>query len=237
MLGRFLEVSVPASRILESWQFYQALGFRSATVGETWPHRYAVLTDGRLAIGLHEAGVDAPTLSYVLPDLARHLATLERAGVEFEAATLDDSAFNLAQFVAMDEQRARLVEARTYSPPEGAAASVLGWFEEYALPVARLDEARRYWEGLGFVTAAEAAEPWPHLSLTSDTLNLGLHETRELGAATLVFSREELAPLRGRLRELGIEPARRLPRGLDADRHLLLVAPEGTRLLVTPPPA
>jgi catechol 2,3-dioxygenase-like lactoylglutathione lyase family enzyme len=237
MLGRFLELSLPAPRILESWQFYQQLGFGSATVGETWPHRYAVLTDGRVAIGLHDAALAGPTLSYVLPDLARHLAALERAGVAFEATTLGEGDFNVAHFVALDGQHGRLVEARTYSPPERAAPSVLGWFEEYALPVADLDEARRYWEGLGFVAAAEGAEPWPHLSLTSDTLNVGLHLTRELTAPTLVFSREDLAPLRARLRELGLEPARRLPRALDPARHLLLVAPEGTPLLVMPPPA
>ena len=61
MLGRFLEVSVHAPDILESLAFYERLGFTQAPVGETWSHPYAVVTDGRLFIGLH------------LPDSIQHL--------------------------------------------------------------------------------------------------------------------------------------------------------------------
>jgi len=236
MLGRFLEVSLAAPRTLESWQFYQSLGFTSATVGEIWSHRYAVVTDGRVTLGLHDAPFEGPTLSYVLPDLARHLAELGAAGVRFDSQVLGDDAFNEARFVGPAGQHARLVEARTFSPPERAAPSVLGWFEEYAFPVGDLERARDYWERLGFVTAAEENDPWPHLSLTSDTLDLGLYLTRELTGPTLVFSAESIAPLRARLTEIGVEPEARLPRSLDPATHLLLVAPEGTNLLVTPPP-
>jgi len=236
MLGRFLEVSLPAPRTLESWQYYQALGFTSATVGEIWPHRYAVVTDGRIALGLHDATLEGPTLSYVLPDLARHTAQLEAAGIEFESQVLVDDAFNEARFVAPAGVRARLVEARTFSPPERPKGSLLGWFEEYAVPVADLERSRAYWEALGFVTAAEDSEPWPHLSLTSDTLDLGLYLTREIEAPTLVFSSDDLGALRSHLERLGLEPERRLPRSLDPASHLLLVAPEGTNLLVAPPP-
>jgi len=236
MLGRFLEVSLPAPRILESWQFYQSLGFTSATVGEIWPHRYAVVTDGRVAIGLHDATLDGPTLSYVFPNLAHHTHVLNDAGIEFESQVLGDDAFNEARFVAPAGQRARLVEARTFSPPERPGASVLGWFEEYAIPVADLERTRAYWEGLGFVTAAEEDEPFPHLSLTSDTLDLGLYLTRELHSPTLVFSADDLGSVRTRLATLGLEPESRLPRSLDPATHLLLVAPEGTHLLVTLPP-
>lgn len=236
MLGRFLEVSLPAPRTLESWQYYQALGFTSATVGEVWPHRYAVVTDGRVAIGLHDATLEGPTLSYVLPDLARHTGGLEAAGVEFESRVLGEDAFNEARFQGPGGVRARLIEARTFSPPERAKGSVLGWFEEYAVPVGDLERSRAYWEALGFVTAAEEERPWPHLSLTSDTLDLGLYLTREIESPTLVFSTENLGGVRTRLEALGLEPERRLPRSLDAATHLLLVSPEGTNLLVTPPP-
>jgi hypothetical protein len=237
MLGRFLEVSLPAPRILESWRFYQQLGFASATVGEIWPHRYAVVTDGRLSLGLHDAPLDGPLLSYVRPDLARRLALLEAAGVEFDSRVLGDDQFNEAGFVAPDGQRLRLVEARTFSPPELSQLPVLGWFEEYAMPVRDLDRSRRYWERLGFIAAAEGTEPWPYVSLTSDTLNLGLWLTRELSAPALVFSADNPALVRASLAGLGVEPASGLPRSLNPASHLLVVAPEGTQLLVMPPPA
>ena len=38
-----------------------------AAVGETWPHPYAVVTDGHLFIGLHGATVPSPALTFVLP--------------------------------------------------------------------------------------------------------------------------------------------------------------------------
>ena len=237
MLGRFLEVSLPTTRILESWQFYQQLGFTSATVGEIWSHRYAVVTDGRLTIGLHETTLEGPTLSYVRPELSRHIGELGTVGIEFDTQVLGDDTFNEARFVAPAGQRVRLVEARTFSPPECPKRSLLGWFEEYAVPVGDLESARAYWEKLGFVTAAEEREPWPHLSLTSDTLDLGLYMTRELNEPALVFSVDDLAGLRARLAALGMEPESRLPRSLDPATHLLLLAPEGTHLLVTPPPA
>ncbi len=237
MLGRFLELSLPAPRILESWQFYQRLGFTSALVGETWTHRYSVVTDGRLVIGLHDEGtVTAPLLSYVLPELARELPAIEALGIDFDHRQLADDAFNDAVFTAPDGQQVRLLEARTFSPPDHPPLSRLGWFEEYALPVSDLTAARTYWERLGFVTASEGDDPWPHLSLTSDTFDIGLYLTRELPRPTLVFSADDGVELREGLAEIGVEPELRLPRGLDADAHILVVAPEGTRILIGPPP-
>jgi hypothetical protein len=235
MLGRFLELSVPAPRILDSWHFYQRLGFASAPVGEVWAHRYAVVSDGRIALGLHDVEIEGPTLSYVLPDLARQLGRLEAAGIEFESRTLGNDSFNEARFLTPAGQHARLIEARTFSPPEHPTPSILGWFEEYALPVLDLARSRTYWEGLGFICVGEGTAPWPHLSLTSDTLNIGLWSTRELRAPALLFSLEDLAPLRARLDEIGLEPSSALPRSLDPATHLMLIAPEGTQLLVGPP--
>ena len=125
----------------------------------------------------------------------------------------------------------------TFSPPDRAKASLLGWFEEYAVPVTDLERSRAYWEALGFVTAAEEDNPWPHLSLTSDTLDLGLYLTREIDSPTLVFSSDNLSEVRQQLAALGVEPERKLPKSLDPATHLMLLAPEGTNLLITPPPA
>lgn len=232
MLGRFLELTLRAPRILESWQFYQRLGFTPATVGETWAHGYAVVTDGRIAIGLHDADVPHPALTFVRPDLSRHLATLESRGVEFESRVLGDDQFNEATFTLPDGQLVRLLEARTFSPPPRPPMSALGWFEEYALPVADLARARDAWEALGFVAAAEADEPWPHLALTSDSLDVGLYRTRDLDPPTLVFQCDDLVAVREHLAAAGIEPEPRLPRRLDPQKSLLIEAPEGTRLLV-----
>ena len=233
MLGRFLELSVPAPRILDSWRFWERLGFAGALVGETWTHRYAVATDGRIAVGLHDADVAPGTLTYVRPDLGGHLTRLESAGVELETRVLGDDRFNEATFTAPGDQPFRLVEARTWSPPERATPSLFGWFEEYAIPVRDLEAAREYWERLGFVAVEEREHPWPGVGLTSDTLDVGLHAGADLGGPTLVFVADDLVTLRERLAEAGVEPDARLPRALDPRRWLRVTSPEGVRLLAT----
>lgn len=234
MLGRFLEISLPAPEILRSWEFYQGLGFTSASVGEIWPYRYAAVSDGRLALGLHAARVEEPLLCFVRPELARHLPALADAGVDFTREIVGDEEFNEAAFTAPDAQPVRLLEARTFSPPIRPAPTALGWFEEYMLPVADLAEASAYWERIGFVTAAEGEEPWPHLALTSDSLNLGLYRTSGIARPTLRFGVDDLGRFDAHLESLGIRTERRLPAGMDPATHRLIVAPEGTRLLVGP---
>ena len=81
MLGRFLEVSLQAPDVPASLEFYESLGFVQATVGDTWSHAYAVVTDGRLFLGLHAHEFSAPTLTWVQPGLAAHAPRLEALGV------------------------------------------------------------------------------------------------------------------------------------------------------------
>ena len=233
-LGRFLEFSIATPAILEAWEFYQRLGFAAGDTTDAWPHRYAACGDGRLALGLHGLPARPPTLSYVLPELARRLAAFEAVGIEFERRVIAEDSFNEAEFCDPDGHRVRLLEARTFSPPAAVGGSALGWFEEVALPVAELDRARAFWEALGFVTVSEGELPWPHLSLTSDTLGLGLYQTREFDAPALSFSADDPGVVRARLAAVGIEPQQQLPKPLDPAQHLLVIAPDGTRLLLMP---
>ncbi len=77
MLGRFLEASLATPDIQASLDFYVKLGFSQAEVGDAWPHPYAVVTDGRICLGLHQAAVPALSLTFVKPDLLKHLQRLE----------------------------------------------------------------------------------------------------------------------------------------------------------------
>ena len=45
---------VHAPDVPASLAFYESLGFVQARVGDAWSHPYAVVTDGRLFLGLHE---------------------------------------------------------------------------------------------------------------------------------------------------------------------------------------
>lgn len=236
MIGRFHEISVHAPDMLASLAFYERLGFTQVTTGEAWPYPYAVVTDGRLAIGLHRNELlQSPLPAFVLPDLERQLPRIEGLGIEIVDRRLGNDVFNEASLATPGGQVIRLLEARTFSPSQRAPGEVsrLGWFEEFALPVADRQQAQRFWEQLGFVPAEEGDEPYPHVGLTSDSLNVALLQAGFLRRPALTFTDAAMPARIAALADAGVEFAHRLPGSLDPARHALLVAPEGTQLLLT----
>jgi catechol 2,3-dioxygenase-like lactoylglutathione lyase family enzyme len=234
MLGRFLEISVQAPSVLESLEFYQKLGFTEAVVGEAWPHPYAVVTDGRLFIGLHQHQLDSPSLTFVKPNLVQHLEALEALGIEFETRRLGEDVFNEATFRDPNGLMVTLIEARTFSPPSRGIAetSWCGYFTELGVPTRDADRGKEFWEQLGFVAAAENGDPFPRISLTSDHLDLGLYSTSELRRPVLTFSDTEMFARIEQIAKLGLEPSRKLPAVFDPQNTAMLLAPEGTTLLL-----
>jgi catechol 2,3-dioxygenase-like lactoylglutathione lyase family enzyme len=236
VIGRFLEVSVHAPDILASLEFYEKLGFVQASTGEAWPYPYAVVTDGRISIGLHRQELPAsPLLAFVLPDLLHELAVLESRGFEITDRRLGSDVFNYAAIEAPGGQSLRLLEARTFSPVHRAPGSTskLGWFEEVALPVEDAAQAAGFWERLGFVPTAASDDPYPHVGVTSDSLSLALLSPGSLTTAALVFTHAAMHERIAALREAGLPFARRLPGALDPAKNALLVAPEGAQMLLT----
>lgn len=235
MLGRFLEIALPTGDILASIAWYESLGFVQATVGDSRPHRYAVLTDGRLWLGLHDGVVDEPTLTWVQPGLAAHLTALSALGIDAEQARLGEEDFHEARFRDPSGQAVALVEARTYSPPPDGELrpSVLGYFEEYGIPVSDVTAAAAWWDALGCVAFDPVLAPFPRLVVSHRDLNVGLYDI-DLRRPVLAFSAEDAAARIATLRERGFRLHDRLPRGLDPRSSAILVAPEGTWLLLTP---
>lgn len=233
-IGRFLEISVHAPEIRESLAFYEALGFEQALVGEVWPYPYAVVTDGRLYIGLHAERIREPTLTFVLQDLRARLDDLESLGIGFEELDIAPDVFNHASFVDPSGQRVTLVEARTFSPPsiDVYTTTTCGYFVEYGIPVREPEGARAFWEPLGFVALDERPEPFPRTELTSNHLNLAFYRSRALRHPVLTFQDEEMRERLTRLRERGLALSDEMPDSLDDRVNGVLIAPEGTRLLL-----
>lgn len=232
MLGRFLEISVGTEAIQESLQFYEALGFTQAPVGEVVTYPYAVVTDGRLFLGLHAAHIESASLTFVLPQLAAAIRGLEARGIEFEQRQLGEDAFHQASFRDPDGTLVRLIEARTFSPPLECRASTCGYFTELGLPTRDAASACAFWEPLGFVAMEEQLEPFPRRVLASDVLNLGLYRSRAFRQPLLTFEEENMPQRLARLREQGFRLGDEMPDSLDASANAVLTAPEGTRLLL-----
>ena len=233
-LGRFHELTLPTPDIRASVEFYERLGFWQAETGDAWSHPYGVVTDGRIALGLHGGAAREPALTFVHPGVAEFAMELERRGVTLELNRTGAEVFNEICFSDPAGQRIAVIEARTYSPAARVAeqTSACGYFAQYSMPTQDLEAAREFWEPLGFVATPEASTPYEHLPLTSDHLDLAFHAPRLLRNAALVFVDEDMEARIARLTELGVRPASALPRSLDARRNVLLEAPEGTQLLL-----
>jgi hypothetical protein len=217
-LGRFLEISIGTPVIRESLAFYESLGFVQAAVGETWSHPYAVVTDGHLFIGLHGRTVPSPSLTFVLPELQAGVRRLKERGVTFDPGGLS----------------VMLLEARTFSPPQLDAPieSACGYFSELGIPARTTDAARVFWESVGFVALEEEPQPFPRTPLVSDGLDLALYRTRALRHPVLTFEDSDMAQRLARLRERDIKVSDEMPDTLDETGNGVLIAPEGTRLLL-----
>ena len=239
IFGRFLELSISTQNIRESVQFYEQLGFSQLTTGDIWSHPYGVLTDGRCIIALHARAAAPLTLTFVRPQLARYLAVMQAAGFEPHSMRLGDEDFHEAHLRDPCGQPITLLEARTYSPGlpnERALESLCGYFSAYSMPVADTDATRAYWERAGWVPLEAEDEPYPHVTLTADALNLELHRPGTLETPALVFRDPQMPERIRRLRDQELAFATELPRGLSPERSALLVAPEGTALLLLTDP-
>ena len=233
-LGRFLEISISTPVIRESLEFYESLGFVQAATGETWSHPYAVVTDGRLFIGLHGREMPSPSLTFVLPQLQPGVGRLKELGVAFEEERFGDDVFNQAQLRDPGGLSVLLLEARTFSPPQLDAPieSACGYFSELGIPARAADAARVFWESVGFVALEEQPQPFPRTPLVSDGLDLALYRTRALRNPVLTFEDSAMAQRLTRLREQDIKVSDEMPDTLDEAGNGVLIAPEGTRLLL-----
>ena len=86
--------------------------------------------------------------------------------------------------------------------------------------------------GLSIGPKAENGDPFPRISLTSDHLDLGLYSTSELRRPVLTFSDAEMFARIEQIAKLGLDSSRRLPPIFDPHTTAMLVAPEGTTLLL-----
>ena len=229
MLGRLLEFSVATSDILESYEFYRSLGFTGIDGADIYPYRYGVVTDGRIAIGLHESDLPALSLTYVHPDLARHAQVLRGAGLKLSYEHLSDERFHELGIDWADGPALRLLEARTFSPVEPAPATKAGWFEELAVTVRDLPAITAHWERLGFVRVSDDGA-WS--SMTSDHLSMSLQAGSRAARPALRFSIDDVESTRAELEALGLPCDARVPLPPGADGALALLAPEGTPLLL-----
>ena len=229
-LGRFLEFSIRTPNILDSLSFYKTLGFAELEIGEMWPHKYAVVSDGVLCIGLHEREFDAPAISYVQQNLAKNARSMSDHGFQFSFMQLDEDSFNELGLTDRDGHRLTMLEARTFNRGDGSDhdSSCGTWFE-IALPVRDTVRAARFWTSVAPVLLEVREEPTTHMRFETGGAPVGLSESIALESPSLCFRCHDKAALAALIER----------HGLDHEMHpgfegalVALKAPEGSKLYV-----
>jgi catechol 2,3-dioxygenase-like lactoylglutathione lyase family enzyme len=231
--GTFHELSVALADIRASVEFYERLGFSQASTTDTFTHPYGVLSDGRLHLGLHQRQGPSPVLTFVRPGIARHLGAFAAAGIALTQVRTGEEVFNEIGFLDPFGHAAAVLEARTFSPVPRAVTdtSLCGDFAQLSLPASDFAAAKAFWEPLGFVAADdELPEPYPHLELTSDHLDIAFHAPAVCAHPMLVFRAADMRARLARLAALGL-PLSVLPAAA-GHGNALLKSPEGMRLLL-----
>jgi hypothetical protein len=181
MLGQFLEFGVHAPDIIESLAFFKTLGFTELKSRDVWPHKYAVVSDGELCIGLHDREIEEPTLTFVHRNLARHARAMSDHGFDFETLKIDTDVFNELGIRDHDGHMISMIEARTFTPaPEDVEKSICGDWIELSLPARNATRAGLFWAPLAPAVIGLREEPTPHLRFDAAGMPLGLSEDNAL---------------------------------------------------------
>ncbi len=225
--GRFLEVSIPVDDIRASLAFYTALGFAELVGGDIRRYFYGIVSDGRIAIGLHAGGIDEPALSFVRADVAACWppGVKDDPSPSFARLGVDD--FHEIGMHTPDGHLLIVMEAATFSRASMADGPppVIGHCVEIGLGCRDIENAVHFWTEAGFVAERDTVEE--SVELLAPGLRLGLHTDLRPGRMVLRFTPDDLDAALDALERCGT-PARHDGAGYR------VTAPEGTQLeLVT----
>jgi hypothetical protein len=229
-IGRFLEVSVRSQDVVESLLWYKTLGFAELETADVYPHKYAVVSDGVLCIGIHDRDVDSPAITFVQPDLARHARSMADHGFEFSFMHLGEERFNEIGVNDRDKHLITIVEARTFhGNDEDDNDSACGTWFELTLPVRDAMNAAQFWGPVAGSILKMREEPTVHMRFDAGGIALGLSESIALESPSLCFKCQDKDALKRLLEARGLE-VKQFP-GFEG-AFMVLTAPEGTQLFV-----
>lgn len=229
-IGRFLEFSVEAPDILESLHFYKTLGFTELETSDVFLHKYVVVSDGELNIGLHSREFDSPAVTFVQQDLAKHARAMSDHGFDFSFLHLDEDVFNELGFHDRDKHAVTMLEARTFHMNVDAENdSACGSWFELSLPVRDTVRAAQFWAPIAPTLLEVREEPTTHMRFDATGVALGLSESIALQAPSLCFRNPDRKGLMALIQQRDFEHEQ-YP-GYEG-AFVSIKAPEGTTLFI-----
>lgn len=156
---RFLELSLPTPDIVASLDFYRRLGFTEINTSDVRGYPYAVVSDSRIAIGLHAARLPAPALSFSQNGAARWARQLEAAGFELAYQQLGIDDFHEFAITSPSGHLAVVMEAPTFSRQQAleVPAPLTGASAHIEFGCYSLDDSIEFWQLAGLHEDAEDA--------------------------------------------------------------------------------
>ena len=204
------------------------LGFTELEIGDVWSHKYAVVSDGVLSIGLHDRVFDAPAVSFVQQDLAKHARSMTDHGFDFSFMRLDEDVFNELGLPDRNGHMVTMLEARTFTgSDEFDDDSILGTWFEVSLPVRNAVRSARFWAAVAPNLLRVREEPTTHMRFDAGGAALGLSESIALKAPSLCFRCHDKEALFAAIERHGLAHEK-FP-GYEG-AFVALQAPEGTTL-------
>ncbi|MFM8481506.1 MAG: hypothetical protein ACKOCF_09940 [Gammaproteobacteria bacterium] len=194
-LGRFHEISLSTPDLDASLRFYEMLGFARGSIGNAWPHPYAVVTLGSLVLGLHQYKFPSPSFTAVHEDIPGTLQTYRTAGAVIAFAKTGPDCFN--EFGLRDPAGHMITLLERATHPDDAwdparVSPTLGEFLAYSLPSAAPDVSTGFWRALG-AQAAIGRPCWPAEWLLAGGLMVAIHAESHFDEPALVFHRHGVA--------------------------------------------
>lgn len=227
-LGRFLEFSVCTPNIIKSLSYYKLIGFTEREIGDVWTHKYGVVSDGILNIGLHDRVFDAPAVTFVHHNLAKRARKMTDHGFDFSFMRLGEEVFNELGLADRDGHMVTMLEARTFTGvDEFDDDSILGTWFELSLPVRDAVHSARFWASVAPNLLRVREEPTTHMRFEAGGMAIGLSESIALNAPSLCFRCHDKQALLDAIDKHGLEHEK-FP-GYEG-AFVVLIAPEGTRL-------
>lgn len=87
-IGKLAEMTLPVPDLADAVLFWTKFGFEALHTAQI-PHRYAIVSDNMLVLGLHESSQPTISLTYFAPDMADRIAALKTAGIPMRAIEAD----------------------------------------------------------------------------------------------------------------------------------------------------
>lgn len=220
-LGNRAEISLSVTNLSVSLTFYDKLGFIRVDGGEK-PYPWAVVSDGRFHLGLHQRAFVSPTLSYfALHMLSERMIRLTKLGVGLDSIQkvqpnrglqiserLGMLKHVIAEFESPEGQRVLLADiySDTETAPNGRKFfAKYDNFGELSLKTKDVNAVVTYWKQLGFECIAEGHQPYSWAVVSDGLVRLGLHQTPKLTRPTITYFAPDMAKRLKRLRKHGVK--------------------------------